>query len=39
LIAAVRTKRSPAVIEQITRDHVLVHLSAACDLFGKRSDR
>jgi DNA-binding GntR family transcriptional regulator len=39
LIAAVRAKRSPAVIEQITRDHVLVHLRAACDLLDRRSER
>jgi hypothetical protein len=39
LIAAVRTKRSPAVIEQITRDHVLVHLPNARGLLGKRSER
>jgi DNA-binding GntR family transcriptional regulator len=37
LIAALRGKRSAATIEQLTREHVLVHLRAARELLGKAS--
>jgi DNA-binding GntR family transcriptional regulator len=37
LIAALRGKRSAATIEQLTREHILVHLRAARELLGKTS--
>jgi DNA-binding GntR family transcriptional regulator len=37
LIAALRGKRSAANIEQLTREHILVHLRAVRELLAKNS--
>jgi DNA-binding GntR family transcriptional regulator len=39
LIAALRGKRSAANIEQLTREHILVHLRAVRELLGKSNAR
>jgi hypothetical protein len=39
LIAALRGKRSAASIEQLTREHILIHLRGVRELMGGTSDR